>query len=56
MKGLPIATIARLYFDLDELEPLEVERLLRTMGHDLVSIALSDRPAMLIEPCKRQFA
>lgn len=42
VKGPPIATIARLYFDLDENEPLEIERLLWTMRDDLVSIALCE--------------
>lgn len=49
VKGLPIATIARLYFDLDELEPLDVERLLRTMRDDLVSIALREGSPVLQE-------
>lgn len=40
VKGLPVATIARLYFDPEEHEVLDVERLLRTMRDDLVSIAL----------------
>ncbi|RQR65214.1 site-specific integrase [Burkholderia sp. Bp9015] len=49
VKGLPIATIARLYFDPDEHEPLDVERLLRTMRDDLVSIALREGSAVLVE-------
>ncbi|WP_175836249.1 site-specific integrase [Burkholderia multivorans] len=49
VKGLPIATIARLYFDPDEHEPLDVERLLRTMRDDLVSIALREGSPVLVE-------
>ncbi|HDR9056982.1 TPA: site-specific integrase [Burkholderia vietnamiensis] len=49
VKGLPIATIARLYFDLDEHEPIEVERMLRTMRDDLVSIALREGSPVLVE-------
>ncbi|KVL65423.1 site-specific integrase [Burkholderia ubonensis] len=49
VKGLPIATIARLYFDPDEHAPLDVERLLRTMRDDLVSIALREGSPVLKE-------
>ncbi|MEK6417945.1 MAG: phage integrase family protein, partial [Burkholderia gladioli] len=49
VKGLPIATIARLYFDPDEHEVLDVERLLRTMRDDLVSIALREGSSVLVE-------
>lgn len=49
VKGLPIATIARLYFDPDEHEMLDVERLLRTMRDDLVSIALREGSSVLVE-------
>lgn len=49
VKSLPIPTIARLYFDLDEHEPLEVERLLCTMRDDLVSIALREGSPVLVE-------
>ncbi|KWC23220.1 integrase [Burkholderia ubonensis] len=47
VKGLPIATIARLYFDPDTTEPLDVERLLRTMRDDLVALALRDGSPVL---------
>ncbi len=49
VKGLPIATIARLYFDPEEHEVLDVERLLRTMRDDLVSIALREGSSVLVE-------
>jgi len=48
VKGLPIATIARLYFDPDTTEPLEVERLLRTMRDDLVAHALQHGSSVLV--------
>ncbi|MGZ2749962.1 phage integrase family protein [Burkholderia stagnalis] len=48
VKGLPIATIARLYFDADVTEPLEVERLLRTMRDDLVTRALQEGSSVLV--------
>ncbi|RQS03219.1 integrase [Burkholderia sp. Bp9002] len=48
VKGLPIATIARLYFDADTTEPLEVERLLRTMRDDLVARALQQGSSVLV--------
>lgn len=48
VKGLPIATIARLYFDTDTTEPLEVERLLRTMRDDLVARALQEGSSVLV--------
>lgn len=49
VKGLSIATTARLYFDADQHEPIEVERLLRTMRDDLVSIALREGSPVLVE-------
>ncbi|KGE10510.1 integrase [Burkholderia gladioli] len=49
VKGLPVATIARLYFDPEEHEVLDVERLLRTMRDDLVSIALREGSSVLVE-------
>ncbi|RQP98866.1 phage integrase family protein [Burkholderia stagnalis] len=48
VKGLPIATIVRLYFDADTTEPLEVERLLRTMRDDLVTRALQEGSSVLV--------
>ncbi|KVS12760.1 site-specific integrase [Burkholderia vietnamiensis] len=48
VKGLPIATIARLYFDTDTTEPLEVERLLRTMRDDLIAHALQQGSSVLV--------
>ncbi|WP_374709008.1 MULTISPECIES: hypothetical protein [Burkholderia] len=49
VKSLPVSMIARLYFDLDEHEPLEVERLLRTMRDYLVSSALREGSPVLVE-------
>uniref|UniRef100_UPI002ABE09DF site-specific integrase n=1 Tax=Burkholderia cepacia TaxID=292 RepID=UPI002ABE09DF len=48
VKGLPIATIARLYFDPDTTSVLDVERLLRTMRDDLVAAALRDGSPVLV--------
>ncbi|MBN3786128.1 phage integrase family protein, partial [Burkholderia sp. Ac-20353] len=48
VKGVPIATITRLYFDSDTTEPLDVERLLRAMRDDLVALALRDGTPVLI--------
>ncbi|WP_244135747.1 hypothetical protein [Burkholderia seminalis] len=42
VKGLPIETIERLYFDRDAAEPVDVAQLLRTMHDDLVAAALRD--------------
>ncbi|MCW3717615.1 integrase, partial [Burkholderia cenocepacia] len=42
VKGLPIETIERLYFDRDVAEPVDVAQLLRTMRDDLVAAALRD--------------
>ena len=47
VKGLSIATIARAYFDAETTEPLEVERLLRTMRDDLVALALREGSSVL---------
>ncbi len=48
VKGLPIATIARAYFDAETTEPLDVERLLRTMRDDLVALALREGSSVLV--------
>lgn len=48
VKGLSIATIARLYFDPDTTTEIEIERLLRTMRDDLVAAALRDGPSVLV--------
>ncbi|WP_425115732.1 phage integrase family protein [Burkholderia anthina] len=48
VKGLPIATIARLFFVTDAAEPLEVELLLRTMRDDLVAQALHHGSSVLV--------
>ncbi|WP_018441912.1 site-specific integrase [Trinickia symbiotica] len=47
VKGLSIATIARAYFDAETTEPLDVERLLRTMRDDLVTLALREGSSVL---------
>nr|WP_257977994.1 site-specific integrase [Burkholderia gladioli] len=49
VKGLPVATIARLYFDPEEHEILDVERLLRTMRDDLVSRVVTRALGRLLE-------
>ncbi|HEM7843535.1 TPA: site-specific integrase [Burkholderia multivorans] len=56
VKGLPIATIARLYFDSDTTEPLDVERLLRTMRDDLVARALQEGSAVLVSHLQASIA
>ncbi|MDN7893338.1 MULTISPECIES: site-specific integrase [Burkholderia] len=56
VKGLPIATIARLYFDADTTDPLEVERLLRTMRDDLVAHALRDGSTVLVSHLRASIA
>ncbi|WP_063800912.1 phage integrase family protein [Burkholderia ubonensis] len=49
VKCLPSATITRLYFYADSAEPLDVERLLRTMRDNLIwSRALQDGPPTLV--------
>ncbi len=45
VKGLPIETSERLYFDRDAAEPVDVAQLLRTMRDDLVAAALRDGSA-----------
>jgi len=47
VKGLPIETIERLYFDRDAPEPVDVAQLLRTMRDDLVAAALRDGSPVL---------
>ncbi|AOK05991.1 site-specific integrase [Burkholderia sp. AU28942] len=47
VKGLPIETIERLYFDRDAAEPVDVAQLLRTMRDDLVAAALRDGSPVL---------
>ncbi|TEU48809.1 phage integrase family protein, partial [Burkholderia cepacia] len=47
VKGLPIETIQRLYFDRDATEPADVAQLLRTMRDDLVAAALRDGSPVL---------
>ncbi|MBX4059121.1 phage integrase family protein, partial [Burkholderia cepacia] len=47
VKGLPIETIERLYFDRDAVEPVDVAQLLRTMRDDLVAAALRDGSPVL---------
>jgi len=47
VKGLPIETIERLYFDRDAIEPVDVAQLLRTMREDLVAAALRDGSPVL---------
>jgi len=54
VKGLSIATIARLYFDSETTETLEVERLLRTMRDDLVERALQEGSAALVSHLQRR--
>lgn len=48
VKGLSIATIARLYFDPDTTTEIEIERLRRTMRDDLVAAALRDGSSALV--------
>lgn len=48
VKGVPVTTIMRLYFDRDVDEPVDVELLLRTMRDDLVSVALREGSPVLI--------
>ncbi|QCP55075.1 integrase [Trinickia violacea] len=52
VKGVSIATIARLYFDPDTSPyadaPYELERFLRTMRDDLVSLALREGSSVLV--------
>ncbi len=48
VKGLSIATITRAYFDSETTEPLDVERLLRTMREDLVALALREGSSVLV--------
>ncbi|KOR17661.1 phage integrase family protein, partial [Burkholderia cenocepacia] len=56
VKGLPIATIARLYFDADTTDPLDVERLLRTMRDDLVAHALREGSPVLVSHLQASIA
>ncbi|WP_330996433.1 phage integrase family protein, partial [Burkholderia cepacia] len=56
VKGLPIATIARLYFDADATDALEVERLLRTMRDDLVAHALREGSPVLVSHLQASIA
>ncbi|MEX3555652.1 MAG: integrase, partial [Burkholderia gladioli] len=48
VKGLPLATVERLYFDPDADEPVDVAQLLRTMRDDLVAAALRDGSPVLV--------
>lgn len=56
VKGLSIATIARAYFDAETTEPLDVERLLRTMRDDLVALALRQGSSVLVSHLKASIA
>ncbi|OXJ22460.1 integrase [Burkholderia sp. HI2714] len=56
VKGLPIATIERLYFDRDAAEPVDVAHLLRTMRDDLVEVALRDGSPVLVAHLKGAIA
>jgi integrase/recombinase XerD len=56
VKGLPIATIARAYFDPEATEPIDVERLLRTMRDDLVAVALREGSSVLVSHLKASIA
>nr|WP_217283408.1 phage integrase family protein [Paraburkholderia sp. NMBU_R16] len=56
VKGLSIATIARAYFDTETTEPLEVERLLRTMREDLVALALREGSSVLTSHLRASLA
>ncbi|WP_082709796.1 site-specific integrase [Burkholderia sp. TSV86] len=56
VKGLPIATITRLYFDPDTTVPLDVERLLRTMRDDLVAVALREGAPALVSHLQETIA
>ncbi|WP_133118023.1 hypothetical protein [Burkholderia ubonensis] len=47
VKGLPTATIAQLYLDADNTEPLEGEHLQRTMRGDLVARAAGQSVVIL---------
>lgn len=48
MEGLPLVTIARVYFDADATDALDVERLLRTMRDDLIAHALQEGSPVLV--------
>lgn len=56
VKGLSIATIARAYFDAETTEPLDVERLLRTMRDDLVALALREGSSVLVSHLQASIA
>jgi len=56
VKGLSIPTIIRLYFDRDTTDPLEVERLLRTMREDLTALALREGSPVLIAHLRQAIA
>ena len=56
VKGLSIATIARAYFDAETIEPLDVERLLRTMRDDLVALALREGSSVLVSHLQASIA
>ncbi|KAA0080899.1 integrase [Paraburkholderia sp. T12-10] len=56
VKGLSIATIARAYFDADTTEPIDVERLLRTMRDDLVALALREGSSVLVSHLRASIA
>ena len=56
VKGLSIATIARAYFDSETTEPLDVERLLRTMRDDLVALALREGSSVLVSHLQASIA
>lgn len=47
VKGLPLETIERLYFDRDAEDRVDVAQLLRTMRDDLVAAALRDGSPVL---------
>ncbi|KVL70323.1 site-specific integrase [Burkholderia ubonensis] len=48
VKGLPLETIERLYFDRDADDRIDVAQLLRTMRDDLVAAALRDGSPVLV--------
>ncbi|PMS15553.1 integrase [Trinickia dabaoshanensis] len=56
VKGLSITTITRAYFDAETTEPLGVERLLRTMRDDLVSLALREGSSVLVSHLQASIA
>ena len=56
VEGLPIAAIARLHFDADATERLDVERLLRTMRDDLVARALQEGSSVLVSHLQASIA